>query len=231
MFQTKDRPMGRAIILAAVMSLGVASACNLRADDNTTASVPLEKGFTPLFNGTDLTGWEGDTKLWSAENGEIVGKSPGIKRNEFLATKQSYGDFVLKFRFRIVNTSGQANSGMQFRSERVPNSSELSGYQADVGQGYWGCLYDESRRKKVLVKPSKEDFDKAVKPDDWNEYVITAQGAHITLELNGVKTVDYTEQEDASKISRTGIFALQIHQGGPMEVHAKDIRIKVLDGK
>ena len=71
-----------------------------------------DDGFVPLFNGHDLTGWEGNKDLWSVENGEIVGKSPGIKKNEFLATTASYGDFVMKFKFRIVNTSGQANSGM-----------------------------------------------------------------------------------------------------------------------
>jgi hypothetical protein len=189
---------------------------------------PLEAGFEPLFNGKDLTGWEGDAKLWFAENGEIVGKSPGIKQNEFLATKERYGDFVLKFKFRVVNTSGQANSGMQFRSERVPNSSEVSGYQADVGQQYWGCLYDESRRNKVLVKPPADELEKVLKRDDWNEYIITCKGDHITLELNGYKTVDYTETEPPDKIARGGIFALQIHQGGPMEIHAKDIVIKKL---
>lgn len=200
---------------------------NLCADE----PAATEEGFKPLFDGKDLTGWEGDKSLWSAENGEIIGRSTGIKQNEFLATTDRYGDFILKFRFRIVNTSGQANSGMQFRSERVPNSSEVSGYQADVGQKYWGSLYDESRRKKTLVTPPKDVIDKAVNLDGWNEYVITAQGPHITLQLNGVTTVDYTETEGPDKIARTGILALQIHAGGPMEVHAKDIRIKVLDQK
>ena len=185
-------------------------------------------GFEPLFNGKDLTGWEGNLELWSAAGGEIVGKSPGIKKNEFLATKGRFGDFILKFKFRIVNTSGQANSGMQFRSERVPNSTELSGYQADVGQGYWGCLYDESRRNKVLVKPPADELDKILRRDDWNEYVITCKGDHITLELNGLKTANYIENEPADKIAREGIFGLQIHAGGPMEVHAKEILIKKL---
>ncbi len=184
--------------------------------------------YEPLFNGKDLTGWEGNSQLWSAENGEIVGKSPGIKQNEFLATTQAYGDFTLKFKFRIVNTSGQANSGMQFRSERVPNSTEVAGYQADVGQGYWGCLYDESRRKKVLVMPPKDELEKVLHRDGWNEYIITCKADHITIELNGLKTVDYTETEPTDKIARNGIFALQIHAGGPMEVHAKDILIKRL---
>lgn len=186
-------------------------------------------GFVPLFNGKDLSGWEGNEKLWSAENGEIVGKSPGIKKNEFLASTADYGDFVMKFSFRVVdNPKGDANSGMQFRSQRVPNSTEMSGYQADVGQGYWGCLYDESRRRKVLVKPSEEDFKKAVKKDDWNDYEISCKGTHIELTLNGVKTAVWDETEPADKVALTGKFGLQIHSGGPMEIHMKNPRIKVL---
>jgi hypothetical protein len=192
-------------------------------------SAAAEEGFVPLFNGKDLTGWEGDAKLWAAENGEIVGKSPGIKHNEFLASTENYGDFVLKFKFKVVNNpKGDANSGMQFRSQRVPNSTEMSGYQADVGQGYWGCLYDESRRDKVLAKPSPEVLKQAAHFDDWNEYTIACKGGHITLELNGVMTVDYIETEPAEKAAREGKFGLQIHAGGPMEVHMKDVRIKVL---
>jgi hypothetical protein len=218
-------------VLPALVLAACAPVQSAKEGNPATKTAPAEEGFEPLFNGKDLTGWEGDMKLWSAENGEIVGKSPGIKQNEFLATKKSFGDFVLKFKFRLVNTSGQANSGMQIRSKRVPNSSELSGYQADVGQNYWGCLYDESRRNKVLVQPPKEVVDKAVHKDDWNEYVITCEGPHITLTLNGVQTVDYTETEPEDKIARTGVLALQIHAGGPMEIHAKDIVIKTLDRK
>ena len=196
--------------------------------------VPLlaeDAGFEPLFNGKDLTNWEGDTKLWMVENGELVGKSPGIKYNDFLGSTATYGDFILKFTFKLVNTSGEANSGMQFRSKRVPNSHEVSGYQADVGQGYWGCLYDEARRNKVLVKPPAEELEKNLHRDGWNEYIIECRGDHITETLNGYKTVDYTETEPADKIARNGIFALQIHAGGPMEVHVKEILIKKLDEK
>lgn len=186
------------------------------------------EGFKPLFNGKDLTGWEGDEKLWMAENGEIVGKSPGISRNEFLASTESFGNFVLVFKFKVINNpKGDANSGMQFRSKRVPNSREMYGYQADVGQGYWGCLYDESRRKKVLVKPPADVLEKAVKRDDWNEYKISCDGDHITIELNGAMMVDYTETDPADKVDRSGQFGLQIHSGGPMEIHMKDVFIKV----
>src|SRR4051812_11499485 len=96
-------------------------ACAARAAD----APKTEEGYEPLFNGKDLSGWEGDTKLWVVENGEIVGKSPGLKYNDFLATTQRFDNFVLKFSFKLINTKGDANSGMQFRSERVPNSHEL----------------------------------------------------------------------------------------------------------
>jgi hypothetical protein len=187
-----------------------------------------EEGFVPLFNGKDLTGWEGDTKLWVVENGELVGRSPGIKYNDFLATIATYEDFILKARFKLVDKSGHANSGIQYRSRRVPNSHEVSGYQADIGQNYWGCLYDESRRNKVLVQAPKE-LARVLKKDDWNEYVIRCEGHHIIQELNGFKTVDYIEKDPS--IARRGILALQIHSGGPMEIHFKDMRIKTLDKK
>ncbi len=80
-------------------------------------------GFVPLFNGKDLTGWEGDTSLWSAKDGMLVGDSPGIKQNQFLATEASYGDFLLKFTVRLVGDSG--NSGVQFRSVRVPGDRDV----------------------------------------------------------------------------------------------------------
>ncbi len=223
------RPIFSSLMIITITALVAASVATLGADAPKADAKPTD-GFIPLFNGKDLTGWEGDTTLFSVENGEIVGKSPGIKKNEFLATTESYGDFVMKYKFRIVNTSGQANSGMMFRSSRVPNSREMYGYQADVGQQYWGCLYDESRRKKVLVQPDKDALEKVLKRADWNEYVITCQGDHVTLELNGLKTADWTEAEPADKVARTGLFGLQIHAGGPMEVHAKDLMIKKLDG-
>ncbi len=179
--------------------------------------------FTPLFDGVSLDGWEGDTSLWSVKDGTIVGTSPGLKHNDFLATKASYRDFVLKFTFRMTGDPN-ANSGVQFRSVRVPGT-EMSGYQADIGQGYWGCLYDESRRNKVLVDAS-DKAKASVRRDGWNHYVIRCQGDHITLTLNGVTSVDYVEKDAA--IARDGKIAVQIHAGGPMKVEFKDIYIQPL---
>ena len=216
------------------LAFGLASCFVLRAEDKEEPppDAAPEPGFEKLFNGKDLTGWEGDTKLWIVENGLLIGRSPGIPKNNFLATTTTYDNFIMKFKFKIaVNTKGDANSGCQFRSKRIPNSHELYGYQADIGQGYWGCIYDESRRNKVLVKPEAELIEKAAKKEGWNEYTITCDGDHITLELNGVKTADWTETEPADKVDRSGVFALQIHAGGPMEVQTKDIRIKKLEKK
>jgi len=182
-----------------------------------------EEGFTPLFNGKDLTGWEGDAKLWLVEDGVLIGRSPGIKYNDFLATVKTYGDFILRLQVKLVDNKG--NSGVQFRSKRVPPPShEVSGYQADIAQGWWGKLYDESRRNKVMAGPTDEVLKKAVKLGEWNDYEIEAIGNHIKLSLNGVTTVDYTEADE--KIAREGILAVQIHAGGPMEVQFRNLRIK-----
>ncbi len=179
-------------------------------------------GFTPLFNGKDLAGWEGDSSLWSARDGMLVGDSPGIKQNNFLATDATYGDFILKFSVRLANDTG--NSGVQFRSVRVPGH-EMSGYQADIGPGYWASLYDESRRNRVLAPASPKAME-ALHKGDWNHYVIRAMGGRITLSLNGVPSVTYDEKDDA--IARQGRIAVQIHAGGPMKVEFKDIYIQPL---
>ncbi len=187
------------------------------------AAIDFE-AYVTLFSGTDLSGWEGDTQLWSARDGMIVGKSSGIKYNAFLATTTEYQDFELKLSFRLVGGAG--NSGVQFRSRRMPNSPQVSGYQADIAEGYWGSLYDEARRDKFLVDARVTGGPEAAKKDGWNEYVIRCQGDRVVLTLNGVKTADYREP-DAS-IPRSGIIALQVHSGGPMEVQFKDIRIRNL---
>ncbi len=185
-----------------------------------------EEGFVPLLGGKNLDGWEGDEKLWHAADGVLVGKSPGIKHNDFLCTEKTYGDFVLRFEVRLRPNS--ANSGVQFRSRPVPNSHEVSGYQADVGGQWWGKLYDEARRRKVLAGPDKKTIEKIVKPGEWNAYEVRAEGPHITLKINGTTTVDYTEPEPPEKIAREGIIAVQIHSGGPLTVEFRNLRIKEL---
>jgi 3-keto-disaccharide hydrolase len=183
----------------------------------------------PLFNGKDFTGWEGDTvKTWRIEEGVIVGGSleAVVPRNEFLCTTKTYGDFELKVVFKLTGDKAKANAGVQFRTKRIPKDHEVSGYQADVGQGYWGALYDESRRNKVLAKPDEKVIEKLVKHGDWNEYVIRCEGPRIRLWLNGTQTVDYTEPDD--KIDRTGVIGLQVHGGAKAKVYYKSVTIQEL---
>jgi hypothetical protein len=197
-----------------------------------TTSTAADPKPVPLFDGKTLSGWEGDTeKTWRVEEGAIVGGSleTTVPRNEFLCTTKSYGDFELKVKFKLLGDKAKANAGVQFRTKRIPKHYEVIGYQADVGQDYWGALYDESRRAKVLAGPTKEMREKIVKNEDWNDYTIRCEGAHIQLWLNGEKTVDYTEQDD--KIERTGIIGLQIHGGAKAKVFYKNIIIEELAGK
>ena len=181
-----------------------------------------EEGFVPLFNGTDLAGWEGDPFLWKVEDGVLIGRSPGIAYNDFLTTVREYSDFILRFEIHLLDDVG--NSGVQIRSRRVPGSMEMIGYQADVGPTWWGSLYDESRRRVTLAEPSEATLRGALKPDAWNEYEVSAIGKRVVLKLNGIVTVDYTEEDDS--IEQKGLIGLQVHSGPPLEARFRNIRIQ-----
>jgi hypothetical protein len=176
-----------------------------------------------LFDGKTLAGWEGNTDVFRVQDGAIVGGSldKKVARNEFLCTTREYGDFELTAKFKVVGKG--ANAGIQFRSKRIPNHHEVSGYQADLGDGWWGALYDESRRNKILVKSDLAAVDKILHRDDWNDYRILAVGKRIQLWINGLQTVDYTEPDDG--IAQTGLIGVQIHGGPPSEAWYKDITI------
>jgi hypothetical protein len=182
-----------------------------------------------IFDGKTFEGWEGDTaKTWRIVDGAFVGGTLAEKvpHNEFLATKKSFANFDLHLKFKLVGTEGFVNGGVQFRSQRIPNHFEMIGYQADMGDGYYGSLYDESRRKKTLSAPDKALMDKTVKKDDWNDYRIRCEGRHIQIWLNGVQTVDYTEPDES--IEQSGLIAVQVHGNGKTEASYKDIVIEEL---
>jgi hypothetical protein len=185
-----------------------------------------------LFDGKTFAGWDGDTKAtWSIKDGCIVGGSltSKIPRNQFLATRASYKDFVLRLKFKLLGDpkKGFVNSGVQIRSQRVPGDTEMTGYQADLGDpSWWGSLYDESRRNKVLAQSDMARINKVLKRGDWNDYEIRCEGRRIRTWINGVLGVDYTEPD--AKIPQEGRIGLQIHSGGPAEVWFKDITIEEL---
>ncbi|MGE3309632.1 MAG: DUF1080 domain-containing protein [Limisphaerales bacterium] len=213
-----------------------------------------EEGFTPLFNGKSLEGWEGNTALWSVQDGAITGQTKAdtaLKHNTFLVWKGgTVGDFELRLRYRIVN----GNSGIQYRSRVVEQGAQgpiVSGYQADfeAGKTYSGILYEERGRGilaqrgqktrivagtggKAKVEPTgsvgkSEEIQAAIKHEDWNDYVVIAKGNHLQHFINGVATVDVTD-EDTAHAATSGILAFQVHVGPPMTVQFKDVRIKKL---
>jgi len=182
-----------------------------------------------LFDGKTFDGWEGETaKVWRIEDGVIVGGSmEGNPQNEFLASKKRYKNFILKLEYKLTGTEGFVNGGVQFRSLRIPQPrNEMSGFQADIGAGYSGCLYDESRRKKMLLEANKDVIAKAEKPGDWNRYEIRAEDSRIQLFVNGVRTVDYTEREPG--IDKEGVIALQIHGKCKAVIAYRNITIEAL---
>lgn len=194
-----------------------------------------ESGFTPLFDGKSLDGWRGHEQLWKVEDGVIVGATDGkIPDNTFLIREGTYGNFVLKVKFRLHNHVG--NSGIQYRSEEIIERDGkkfepfvVGGYQADIAsQRYMGILYGEKTPRGIIVDVTPEvtaALEKAVVKDGWNEYVITCNGHHVTQVLNGVTTVDLEDPAGAM----SGIIALQLHRGEDMRISFKDIRIKPLE--
>jgi hypothetical protein len=185
----------------------------------------------PIFDGKTFSGWEGDTnKTWRIETGALTGGSlkATVPHNAFICTEKAYTNFVLRLRFRLVGTDGFINGGVQVRSKHIKNPAfELSGYQADMGDPeWWGCLYDESRRNKVLAKSNIREVNKVLKRNEWNDYEVRCEGKRIRVTLNGYQTVDYTEADD--QIEQFGIIGLQIHGGGKAEAFYRDITLEEL---
>lgn len=182
----------------------------------------------PLMDGQTFKGWHGETnKTWRIEDGAFVGGSLSKKapNNEFLKTHRKYTNFVLRAKFKLLGTNGFVNGGIQIRSTEVP-PHEMKGYQCDIGDGWWGAIYDEMRRNKVLIKPKAEDVTRAVKRFDWNEYTIRAEGRRIQTWINDVQMVDYTEPDES--LPQHGMIGLQLHGGGTAEIWYKDIVIEEL---
>jgi hypothetical protein len=189
---------------------------------NTLTPAERKEGYLLLFNGRDLTGWDGDPRLWSVKDGVLVGSTEGVelKQNTFLISQEKYSDFLLKVEIKLRNH----NSGIQFRSQAHPDWV-VSGYQADAAQGnWWGSLYDERGKRGVIVNGWKGKAEAVVKANDWNQYEITCRGNHIQLKLNGLVTAELDDDQ-----SREGVIALQLHRGPPMQVEFRNIKLRKLN--
>lgn len=187
----------------------------------------FEEKSRPLFDGDSLAGWEGEGYWFRIEGDAIVAgrRDEKIPHNQFLCTTEQFGDFELRLEAKLVGEGN--NAGVQFRSQRVAGSTEVAGYQADIGRAWdrpvWGALYDEARRRKMLAEPDVEVAETLVEQDGWNRMRIRCEGSRIQIFLNGQRTVDYTETDDS--ISRAGVIGLQIHSGPPTEAWYRNIRI------
>ncbi len=180
-----------------------------------------------FFNGIDLTGWFVQNEStddvnrrghWTVEAGEIVGTSTGLDHNEFLISELAVEDF--EFTCEVLLKNNEGNSGIQFRS--VPlGDGEMRGYQADIGPGWWGKLYEEQGRALLV----DEDHADIVNDGDWNTYRIVAVGPRVQTFINGHKCVDLVDPEGA----RRGVMAIQLHSGGPTEVRYRNISLRLLD--
>ncbi len=233
------------VVLLVVSSRGLADADK----DTAMSAAGLEKqGFKQIFNGKDLTSWDGDPRLWSVVDGVIRGQTTPEKKarhNTFCIWRgDEVKNFILKIKFRIQN----GNSGIQYRSKEF-DKWRVSGYQAEVEDtpGKVGFLYHESGRgwlvnvgDFVLIdeKGKKETVGQVNNPQtlikngyykkqDWNEYTIIARGNHVVHVLNGHQTVELIDNDPAGRCM-DGVLALQIHKGKPMVVEFKDIYLKQL---
>jgi hypothetical protein len=211
-----------------------------------------EEGFLSLFNGKDLSGWDGDPKFWSVRDGAITGQTTPenpTKGNTFLIWRGgTVDDFELRFSYRLVG----GNSGVQYRSRDLGNWV-VGGYQADfeAGPRYSGILYEEGGRgiladrgqltviegdpkdpKKHQVKVigslgKSEEIQQVIQPEEWNDYVVIARGNQLIHIINGRVTAMAIDDHQAAR-AKSGILALQLHAGPPMLLQMKDIRLKPL---
>jgi quinoprotein glucose dehydrogenase len=201
----------------------------LRASDEGPSPLPPPDadGWIPLFDGKTLKGWDGDPAVWRAENGYISGKADKIAKNTFLIFNRSFGDFILEAKVQLIRGGTFPNSGIQYRSIVAdPQLWIVHGYQADVGDTYWGLLYEEKGKRGAIVK-AREEVQRAVNAEGWNSFVITARGTVVKHTLNGVDCVEFDDTDEKARRLQ-GIIAFQYHAPGQFEVRYKDIRIKPL---
>lgn len=233
--------MIKTIVLAICVLTGAHACRSLKAG---------AEGFELLFDGQTLNGWKGDLRYWSVKDGAITGHSSSdnpLKAGTYLYSLREFADFELRFKFRI--TSKWGNSGVQYRS-RVTDKEHyvVHGYQADIesGKTYSGILYEVGGRKFIAKRGEQVVIDKtgkknvmgstcdpveaqaSIKQGEWNDYTVIAYNNRLRHVINGHITVD-VEDKQPGKGALSGILAFQMHQGPPMEVQFKDLKIKKID--
>lgn len=215
----------------------------LKPGEQVTAD-ELPEGFKAVFNGRDLTGWEGSPNYWSVEDGCLTGKADGtLKFNRFLTWR---GGTLRNFELRVkVNVSATGNSGLQYRGTERPDLGEsvVTGYQCDVvatRPDYNGMLYEERGRRilahtgeKVIIDPQGQPWVvgqfplKEFKPGEWHDYRVLAEGNHQRHWIDGHPTADVIDLDEKGR-KLDGVLAVQVHVGPPMTIRYKDFHLKAL---
>jgi hypothetical protein len=246
--------MIRNLILVAAASF----AFNTLAVDAPQAAPPEPAGMKPLFNGKDLTGWDGDPRLWSVSNGALRGETTAehpAQGNTFIIWKDGAPkDFELRLSFRC---NAANNSGIQYRSKhitdgQVRNAWVVRGYQHEIRNenrlpNVSGFIYDEGgKRGRICLVGEKAvwgadgkktitgtlidqaGFLELFRLDDWNDVVIIARGPRIQHYLNNRLILDFTDH-DPQLALKEGVLAFQLHGGKPMWVEFKNVRLKEIE--
>jgi len=253
--------MFKHLSIVALLALALATCFALAKEkpaERATAKVELPKpdadGFVTIFNGKDLSGWEGLEGYWSVEDGVISGHETKDKSKQtfLIFTGFPVNDFELHVKYKFATPDG--NSGIQFRSKVLDHKTcRVGGYQADCDAkgGYDGCIYDEAsvaggrgvmstrgekttwdaenKRHNEKLAEDNAELRKLIKVGDWNDVVLVANGNHITYSINGHLMTDLTD--DSPKALKEGVLAFQLHAGYTMDIQFKDVKIKVLGEK
>jgi 3-keto-disaccharide hydrolase len=242
-------------LAAAVLAFGVVQAQQPpyvpKQTDRPSPVEGDEPGFTPIFDGKSLEGWEGDPAYWRVEGGALVGEiTPAtiVKSNTFVIWRGGRPkDFELKLEYRITPVG---NSGINYRSASVPdpitpgNRFALRGYQFDLdgGRKYTGNNYEEKGRlfmalrgqvtrvvggrpPIVVASVGEEAQLVAIQTDDWNAVHLSVRGNTLMHFLNG-RLMSMTIDDDAANRPADGLIGMQVHVGPPMKVEYRNIRLK-----
>jgi hypothetical protein len=204
-------------LVVCAAGFGIAQAADL--PDEATLK-PSGKGWSSVFDGKSLSGWKYQPEFWKLEDGVLIGVTPGTPEHHYAYTEKDYQDYELHADVKLVGN----NSGICIRIAPT-NFDNVPGYQVDMGEGYWGCLWDE-RGRGMLAKYPPADAAKLVKKDDWNHYYVKAVGHHIEVWLNGVKTVDIVDDKGRP----SGPIGFQLCHGGKRtEASFRNVVVRLVD--
>ncbi len=190
----------------------------LRAGGRVEAKDAAAAPWTPMLVGPQRKGWNFDPSVWRAPEGVLIGKGAQLAHSSYFLSKAVHADFEVEFDVRMP----AGNSGFQYRSRVDPSTPDPIGYQADIGQGYWGSLYISDGRA-IASQADPKLWVPILDREGWNHFLVHVEGDHHVIELNGLVTTDFHDD-----VFKTGVFGFQVHEGLAMEVRYANVRMREL---